>query len=320
MSVQLSKIILYSLIILFDVIGVCATIFLFGIMLLRRSLIKTDKISYLLTANNYIAFLVGSPLFIDMFINSIYGQLYSNSSFDGEQCRVKSYALYICGCAYFYSFLLQAIYRLCRIVYPTRVGLQSFHSFVMLSVAQWILAASMLLPSFLLGDMKYLPDDYHCQFAPTDVRGSLIGLSVLFLIPFLLTLICYFYTMHHVRTRTTALTTINQDTSIRRDLIILSRLLFLFTFLTTVGLPHVLIPIVYAMTGYLSSWVVPFEWLLTVFSLAAACIVQIFMSPHVKKLLDWPVQGHKLVSEPGLVSSLGTSKSPSRGNVASSFI
>jgi hypothetical protein len=174
--------------------------------------------------------------------------------------------------------------RFCRIVYPTRVVLRSFRLYAILSVAQWILAAILLLPSFFLGDIKYLPEDYHCQLAPTDLRGSLLGLSFLFLIPFVSTLICYMYTMYYVRTQTTALITINRYRNVRRDLIVLSRLVFLFTFITAVALPHVIIPIVYTITGYLPSWVVSFEWLLTVFSLTAGCIIQIFVTPHLKKV------------------------------------
>jgi hypothetical protein len=258
-------------------------------MLLHRSTIKTDSVSYLLIANTYIAFILSSPIFIDMCIHSIYGHLHTDSSFDGWGCQLKSYALYITGCVYFYSFLFQSIYRFCRIVHPARVIFQSFYPYLTISLIQWILAALVLLPSLLLGDFKYSPEDYHCQLVPTDLRGSLIGLSIVFVIPLTSTLICYFYTLYYVLIQTTALTTINRYSSIRRDLIILSRLVFLFIFVTAVALPHVLIPIIYAITGYLPSWVVSLEWLLTLFSLAAANIIQVFVFPHLRKLILRPI-------------------------------
>jgi hypothetical protein len=264
--------------------GVCTAMLLFSMMVLRRSVIKIDSVSYLVAANSYIAITTVTPLFLDMSFNSIYGQLHPDSYFGGWVCRFKSYVLYIHGCVYFTSFLLQSIYRFCRIVYPTRVFLHSFRPYAILSIGLWFLAAVLLLPSFLLGDIDYLPHDYHCQFPPNNLRGSLVGLSLLFLIPFILTLICYFYTMYYVRTQTTALTTINQNRNIRRDLIVLSRLVFLFVFITAVALPHVLIPIIYAITGYLPTWVVSFEWLLTMFSLTAVSIIQLFVTPHLKKL------------------------------------
>lgn len=266
------------------IVGVCTSTFLFFVMLLRRSIMKTDKVGYLVSVNSYIAFIVASPIFIDFSVRSIYGQLHSNVSFDGWVCTFKAYVLYTSGCVYFFSFLLQSIYRFCRIVYPTRILFQSFRPYAIVSVGMWFLGAILLLPSYFIGAIEYLPEDYHCQFPTTDLRGSLVGLSIIFLMPFILTLICYFYTMYYVRSRTSALITINRYRNVRRDLIVLSRLVFLFTFITAVALPHVVIPIVYAITGYLPPWVVSFEWLLTVFSLTAACIIQIFVTPPLTRI------------------------------------
>jgi hypothetical protein len=172
--------------------------------------------------------------------------------------------------------------------------LHSFRPYAILSIGLWFLAAALLMPSFILGDINYLPHDYHCQFPPSNLRGTLRGLSLMFLVPFILTLICYFYTMYYVRTQTTALTTINQHRSIRRDLIIMSRLVLLFIFINTVALPHVLISIIYAITGYLPTWVASFEWSLTVFSLTAASIIQLFVTPHLKKLFVRATRMHPM--------------------------
>ena len=90
--------------------------------------------------------------------------------------------------------------------------------------------------------------------------------------------------MYYVRTQTAALTSINQNRGIRRDFFVLSRLVLLFTFLTAVALPHVLIPIAHALGAYIPGWVVSFEWTLTVFSLTAGCILQIWFTPHLKKI------------------------------------
>ena len=90
--------------------------------------------------------------------------------------------------------------------------------------------------------------------------------------------------MNYVRTRSAALTTIRQSLSIRRDLIILTRLVLVFTFVNTVALPHVVIPIVYATSGYIPRWASPFEWLTTIVSLVCVSIIQIFTTPQLKKL------------------------------------
>jgi hypothetical protein len=67
-------------------------------------------------------------------------------------------------------------------------------------------------------------------------------------------------------------------------MIILSRLIILFVSITGVGIPHVLIPIVYTITGYFSPWLIPFAWLLTLFLLTAANIIQIFLNPNLRRI------------------------------------
>ena len=289
-GIRQANIALYILVIISDVVELGATAILFTLMFLRRSIVKTDPVSYLLLANTYIVLFITSPMFIEMSIRSIYGQLHPDSSFDDWGCPIKSYAIYITGCVYFHSFLLQAIYRFCRIVHPTRAYFQSFRLYGILSVGQWFAAALMILPSLIFNGISYLPDDYHCQFGPKDLRGSLLGLSFLFVMPFLFTMIFYAYTMFYVRTRTTALTSLNRNSSIRRDVLILSRLVLLFTFVMTVAFPHVLIPLFYVMIGYQPGLVVSLEWFLTWFSLAAANVIQLCALPHSKKLWKRPAR------------------------------
>jgi ABC-type multidrug transport system fused ATPase/permease subunit len=278
------SVIFYALLILCVLISFGITLFVLGAMWLRRSMIKTDRVNYLLLLNGYMDFIVACPVFLDMSIRSIYGHLHPESNFDGWECLLKGLVYQLNGCVYFYSFLLQAIYRFCRIVHPERRLFQSFTFYAILSVAQWIVAIAFLIVCFLLGYIAYLPDEYHCQFVTSNLHGSFIGMAGLFVIPFALTLLLYFYAMYYVRTQTTALTTINRDANIRRDLIVLTRLVLLFSFVSAVGLPHLIVPVSYAIFGDVASWAVPFTWLMTFVSLASVSVIQIFVSPHLRKL------------------------------------
>ncbi|CAF3389227.1 unnamed protein product [Rotaria sp. Silwood2] len=181
---------------------------------------------------------------------------------------------------------------MCRIVYHTRVNLRSFRLYKNLSIAQWILGFLQLLPSLCIGDIDYLPTDYHCQLSPKNLHATLTGLSILFLIPLSLTLICYVCTMYYVRSRNIALGPIGRSSNIHRDLTVFTRLVILLTFVTTVALPHVLIPIAYVANDYLPLWTSPFEWSLTLFSLICVAITQIFVSSHLKKIFTWPIRVH----------------------------
>ena len=281
-----TKITLYALIILCHCIALCLTVCLFVLMYRRRSIVKKDRLSYLLIANAYIVFALACPLYTDMSINAIYGELHPTSDFNGPVCLFKGLMSQMCGSVYFNSFLLQAVYRCCRIVYPARATFQSFRVYALLSAAQWPFAALILTPSLIVGDITYLPDEYHCEFPPTNVRGTLAALSVLFMIPFALTLLCYFYTMNYVRNQTKNLTSINQNANMRRDTAILGRLVLLFSFVSIVGVPHILVPISYAITGYDPPWAVSCTWYLTFFSFITASIIEIRVSPHLRKLFS----------------------------------
>ena len=171
MSTQLANIIIYLSIFICAIVTVCTSFFVLFIIFYRRSTIRNDHVDYLLVANSYIALFLSSPFYFDMSAYSIYGHLHPASSFDGWWCRVKSYAIYVTGSAYFYSFLFQAIYRFCRIVFPTRPALRSFRLYAIVSILQWIFGILQVLPSLFAGYITYLPNDYHCQLALTNLRG-----------------------------------------------------------------------------------------------------------------------------------------------------
>ncbi|CAF1271013.1 unnamed protein product [Adineta ricciae] len=185
---------------------------------------------------------------------------------------------------YFYTVLLQAAYRFNRIVYPTKIKLQSFHLYILLSIIQTTMAFGQVCPSLITGDIDYLVNDYLCQFAPTNINGSLFICSVAFLLPFTVTILLYIWTMRHVRKRGALVIHNNYRVRVRRDITIMTRLVILLTCLTAVAAPHGLIPIVYGLTGCIPLWTVPFEWALTIFALVSVTTVQLATSPFLKRL------------------------------------
>ena len=279
-----ASIIFYSLVIVCNIIGLSITLLFFAMLWYRRLIVKTDRISYLLITNSYLAFLVTCPFFIEMSINSIYGQLHPESDFRGWECIFKAYISQWTGCVYYYSFLLQAIYRFGRIVYPNRPISHSLRVYGFLSIGQWFLATIVLTVCWWFGYFDYLPKEYHCQFPPWNILVSILGLSSIFLIPFSATLGVYFATLYFVRKRTNALVMLQHDSSVRRDLVILTRLIILFTFVSSVGVPHMITIIAHSITGYSPSWAVSFSWFFTFLSFSTAAVIQMCVSSHMRKL------------------------------------
>ena len=278
------NIVLYSLVILFTLLGFIVSMVVFIAMFISRSTIKRNPTDYLLLANSYIAFSGVTPFILDLSIHSIYGHLHPQSSFDTSACRFKAYLMYVNGHVYFYSFLLQSIYRYYRIVSRTRVTYGAFRRYAILSICIWISAFWQTSLYLVHGQIAYVPQEFHCQFPVNDVSSSLTGLSIIFLAPHILTLVCYACTMYHVRKRTVKLTRIHQQIRRRRDLVILQRLVILLALVTLVALPHVMMTIFYGLVGYSPSWASPFEWLTTALASTGVALIQIFVSPRMKQL------------------------------------
>ena len=281
---SITNILLYSLVILFTILRCMISFVVFTVMLIRRSIVKKSRLDYLLLANSYVILITVCPFFLDLCIHSIYGHLHPESSFEGFSCRFKAYIMYLNGYVYFYSFLLQAVYRYFRIVNHTRIGFQSFRLYAILSIILWINGLWQILPCLLFRQIDYMPEEFHCQFPADSLPSSLIGLSIMFLTPYFLTLACYACTLYHVRKRSAELSQINRRASLRRDLTILKRIVLLLTLVILVAMPHVLIPVVYALFGYIPSWASPFEWLTTVLALFGVGFMQIFVSPPMRQL------------------------------------
>ena len=284
MATQIANIIFYTLNIFCLIVQLCVSVYVLSLIIVRRQIIRAHHIDYLLFANIYIAALFGTIFCIDISIYSIYGQIYVTSSFSGWWCRIKGYLVYLSAVIFFYTFALQAIYRFCRILYRTKARLLSFHLYAILTVSLWFLAACELLPSLLIGDIEYLVNDYHCQFAPTSIRGSLTVYSIGFVLPFSVTVFCYMWTIRCIQQQTARLLTINQRISMQRDVVILKRLAIFLSMVTTISAPHVILPIIYIIAGSLPTWIISVESLMSSLALLAVSIILLFTSPHLKKL------------------------------------
>jgi len=158
--------------------------------------------------------------------------------------------------AIFYSNALQAIYRLCRIVFYTRQSLQSFQLYKIIIIIQWIICFLIILPNLLHGDFKYLIDDYHCQVELTDIRNGLLDAVLAYFIPVSISTGCYIYTLRKIRKGKNSLiqtmTHIQQITT-RRDVIVLFRICILHGLLIVTVIPSAVILIMYCFTKY-SPW------------------------------------------------------------------
>jgi hypothetical protein len=190
---------------------------------------------------------------------------------------------YVSGCGFFYSYLLQAIYRLSRVVFYRKPTLQSYKLYVYGIALQWFLSFLQVIPVLLLRTFEYLPYDYHCQIAIHNIIGLIIGLSLVHMIPVSLTTICYIYTMIYIRRSRAIVRPMCQQTKDRQDFLLLTRIFVLLGVIIASGIPTLGISLFSQFSGYLPYWSTQFQWLTATFSISVVSVILIFVSPNLQK-------------------------------------
>lgn len=288
--IQYTNIVLDILILISALISMLASIFAILIMIFSKSTNSTDRTARLLSINMYFSLFIGCGIMFDIYCYTLYGHLYPNVSFDGFWCHLKAYFFYVSGCAFFYSYLLQAVYRLCRIVFYRKPSLQSYRLYIYGVIIQWTLSFIQVLPILFLGTFEYLPSDYHCQIALNNIYGLIIGLSLVHMIPITLPTLCYGFTMIYIRRRSATIKSRRQQTNDRRDAIVLTRVFILLFVLIISGLPTLGISLFSKIYGFLPYWSTQFQWLTATFSIACVSIILLLVSPDLDKFWKRPRQ------------------------------
>ena len=242
----------------------------------------------MLTCNVYFALLVFSLLLAEQYVHVFIGHRYSFLRYnDGVDCPTRAYLQLVSICTIFYSNTLQAIYRLCRVVFYTRPALRSVRLYRIVIVGQWIFCFLIVVPTLLMNDFEYLPDDYHCQIGFTNYRSTLLNGIVAYLVPMNITGGCYVYTLRKIRRGHTHLLenmSQIQQISARRDLIVLFRICLLLSLLMSFFIPSLVLLVIYQRTGYLAWWASQVQWLVFITSVTCVTVALAVISPHVYNL------------------------------------
>ncbi|CAF0963939.1 unnamed protein product [Adineta steineri] len=291
---QLTNLIIDTSIIVMSSLTICLSfgIFCFILYHLIKRKHSANRVALLLIGNMYLTLLIFCILLLEQYTRVIQGHLYLLISLnDGIYCQFRAYFVLVSICTIFYSNTLQAIYRLCRVVFHTRQSLQSFRLYQILILIQWIICFLMIIPTFVLGDFKYLVDDYHCQIEYQSMRSTLLNGTLAYMIPMNTTIGCYMYTVRKMRQGNNSLihtmTHIQQVTA-RRDLIVLFRICILLGLLMAFFIPSTIILSIYNFTGYLPWWSSQIQWLVFITSIMCVTIVLAFISPHIRHL--WTIK------------------------------
>lgn len=261
---------------------------------LRLRPLKSNVVT-LLTSNTYFNALLLNSMMLIMYSYNLLGNLRFSFVFDDHWCRIRAYLTHVCFCAFYHSFVLQAIFRLFRIVFYQYQILQSFTLFFISIIIQWILSFVFILPNLFAEDFQYRHEEFNCWIASDNLRGLFFATMMIYHNPLLMIFLIYFVIIRYTR-RVRHLQRYRKNSN-RRDLIILKRIVLLGFITIGIGLPTVITVLIYMITKY----TIPYGYHLQGLSISIGVLIGsvslIFINPQIQRVFCQNRTQEKMLSE-----------------------
>ncbi|CAF5081777.1 unnamed protein product [Rotaria magnacalcarata] len=208
-----------------------------------------SNMAILLTCNSYISLVLGTLMMIIIYSYSIYYSLKSSDFYNDFLCPLRGYFLHVFICAFFYSCLLQAIFRLFRVAFYKLNSRKSHYLFLIGIFLTWFIAFLYILLHLLKHDFEYTSLAYGCWISFANVYGLFQALLVMYVGPNSTVCLIYAYIVRYSRRKTHIQP--HQQKLNSRDLIILKRIVIIVLVAMGIGIATLITFLVYIITNYL---------------------------------------------------------------------
>ncbi|CAF1452547.1 unnamed protein product [Adineta steineri] len=241
-----------------------------------------SNVALILTCNTCVAGLMCCIGLLVMYAYTLYGDLYSTDTLENDWCLIRAYLLDVVACALYHSYVLQAIFRFCRIVFYQKKKLQSLGVSCIAIIIQWLLAFLFILPNFLLHDFVYLPSEYHCQVPLTNFRALLMMGSIVYFIPIGVVSLMHIYLIQFIRQSSQRLQ--NRQRQNKRDFIVIKRILSLLMIFAIMCFPSVLLWLINIITHDLPPMSHDIEWLTISICMSIVPVAIVLITPQINRM------------------------------------
>lgn len=300
---EIPRIVLDIFNIIFPSIGILSSISILFLIIYHRHRCPIT-IPVILISNTYLFIILMLFCLVDMSSHSLYGDLLENISLENQWCYIRAYVLHVELCSIYLSYVLQALFRLFRIVFYKYQRLQTFRFVLGLIIFQWILAFIIVTPSIPLGYFQYLPQNYYCHIPLTNLQGTLLISMTTYYGPTLASSTIYFYIMYQIKQRTRLATLQNRHRSMQRDVIVLRRIFILVGIFLVFLVPSMILWFSYFATDYLHPLIYHVEWLTISMSLSTVAIVSAIINPPIRQLFQLPLIHRHQQIRPAIVMQI----------------
>ncbi len=258
-------------------------IYLLIFFIVLKSHRELRDVSLLLTCNTAVsAFLTCSASCVMISSNLFTGFLTYNMSF----CIAWGLLYDIFECSIYFSYCLQAIYRLCRVVFYKKRFLLSRPLYIILIIVQWLLTLILLLPPVFVNWYVRLPTDNFCLVPYTYLGPEIYHILILYLIPLICLVVVYMWITTYMRSISQASTLVVaaiQRQRNHRDLAVIKRILMLLSILIVLRFPTIIFMIYAVVTGSLYPLTYGIVGIITSVCLIFIGIITINITPQLQK-------------------------------------
>ncbi|CAF1547636.1 unnamed protein product [Adineta ricciae] len=246
----------------------------------------------LLSTNTYMGLLTFSIILLSTNINVLRADLSETSLVNTgglTACQLLGFLVYErFGCCYS-SFVLQALSRLLKVLYPKGTILQSFTFNLVCIVIQWIVCFLLLLPSYIWRDLFYslYELDYYCGIRYERLFYLWYVIFNIYVLPLTYMAMIYIRLMYHIRRGNLQLLQTQRGRSAQRNYVVIRRILCTMTVLALAGLPNVGLAILAYIKPNLSGYYYMYriQWMVPAITMCTISIVLVFITPQLKKVI-----------------------------------
>lgn len=230
---------------------------------------------------------------------------------DMNFCHIWGLIYDIFECHIYYGYCLQAIYRLCRIVFYKKRKLLNMKLYLILTAGQWFLILILMIPPITVHWYVRLPTENYCLIPYTYLGPEIYHILFLYLIPLISLSIVYIWITIFMRTVTKVPTVVLatvQRVRNQRDLTVIRRILMLVSILVVLRFPTIIFMTHAAIVGSLFEFTYGIVGIITSICLILIGIITSYITPQLRKQFLWILvgQNNQIRNEPIPLNRINT--------------
>ncbi|CAF3324687.1 unnamed protein product [Rotaria socialis] len=234
-------------------------IFIFALSLIIVYHRRSRSVLVLLTGHTCSTLLISASMLASMATASLCGCMNIVLEQHGNTCWcvLRGFCIHGFLCALYDSYIVQATYRLCRVVFYRRKNLYSFPVYSLKVPIETLFRVVNISPVFLLrGDVIYLSSEYYCQTSFTNASAIVCIAIRRFLLPLLFISVIYVFLLKYLQksnSSSSSTASYNECRHLkqnRRDLLVIRRLLIMLDVLILLGLPSAIFLVMFMASGH----------------------------------------------------------------------